>query len=321
MQPSHTTALLEPTNFCTDPPFALLVIPSATNNTRERIGIRQTWGQWAGSNIMMLPFEELKTIRTMSGMNLKKPTIEKMQVSTPRKVKLVFLLGKGRGKEPISEVVQKESQLFGDIVVEDFIDSYTNLNLKTVFMLKWVHRNCPMVKFVMKVDDDVFVNVPKLQSSLLNESATKIPLLAGNLICGARPIHDQWSKWYTPQYMFRGGKYPNYLSGTGYVFSADLVEPLMNVALSVPYFHLEDVFLTGICAKKLGVRPVDNLGFSYQTRAISPCVYKEVIMGHEVLPSDMIKLWNMLNQPHTLAKCHPISKSKLRSYIPKCSWS
>lgn len=233
---------------------------------------------------------------------------------------MVFLLGKIRGEDPISTSVMEESRLFGDIVVEDFMDSYTNLTLKTVFMLKWVQQHCPKAQYIMKVDDDIFVNVPNLQRSLLNMTVTT-SLLTGNLICGARPIHNQWSKWYTPRYMFREGKYPNYLSGTGYVMSGDLIKPLFDTAISTPYFHLEDVFLTGICAKKIGVRPSDNIGFSYQPRAISPCVFKEVIMGHEVVPVEMVRLWNMLNQPKLVEKCHPLKKSQIRSYFPtKCSW-
>lgn len=30
----------------------------------------------------------------------------------------------------------------GDIIQENFIDSYNNLTLKSVFMLKWANRNC-----------------------------------------------------------------------------------------------------------------------------------------------------------------------------------
>lgn len=39
--------------------------------------------------------------------------------------------------------------------------------------------------------------------------------------------------------------YPNYLSGTGYVMSADVAEKLFQIALHTPLLHLEDVYLTG----------------------------------------------------------------------------
>lgn len=318
VRPTVTTALMQPENFCQDDPFLVFVVPSAINNTKQRDTIRRTWGQWAGCGPS--PPSSIDEGADSQGTTKKKSVLAKMMVAPPKTSKLVFLLGKSKGDQPISETLQEESFKYGDLIIEDFIDSYTNLTLKTVFMLKWVHRNCPTVKFVMKVDDDIFVNVVNLQKTLLNQTITKTPLLMGSLICGAKPIHDQWSKWYTPQYMFREGKYPNYLSGTGYVYSGDLVERLFKAALAAPYFHLEDVFLTGLCARSIGVRPVDNVGFSYHPRAVSPCLFKEVIMGHGVGPSTMVKLWNMLNEPATVAKCHPIKKSKLRSYNPKCSW-
>lgn len=319
IRPGLLTALLQPSNLCSQTPFMLFVVPSAINNTKERGTIRATWGQWAKSNTLRTSSKEDQIFQKIIGVKGGLANIAELKTQLPLTSKLVFLLGKARGKTPITKTIQAESQTYGDIIVEDFVDSYTNLTLKSVFMLKWVQNNCPGVKFIMKVDDDIFVNVPNLHHFLLNQT-TKAPLLTGNLICGARPIHDQWSKWYTPKYMFREGKYPNYLSGTGYVMSADLVKPLLRMALATPYFHLEDVFLTGICARKIGVNPKDNFGFSYQPRAVSPCVYKEVIMGHGVIPSEMIKLWNMLNQPKTLAKCHPIIKSKLRRHYPtKCS--
>ena len=74
--------------------------------------------------------------------------------------------------------------------------------------------------------------------------------------------------------------YPNFVSGTGYVISGDLVEPLLNTAIITPYFHMEDVFLTGICAKAIGIRPKDNRGFSYKTREFSQCLFEQIITSH-----------------------------------------
>lgn len=45
--------------------------------------------------------------------------------------------------------------------------------------------------------------------------------------------------------MFDDKVYPNYLSGTGYVMSIDAAVKLYNASLSIPLFHLEDVYLTG----------------------------------------------------------------------------
>lgn len=45
--------------------------------------------------------------------------------------------------------------------------------------------------------------------------------------------------------MYSGNIYPNYLSGTGYVMSMDVVAKLYNASLTTPLLHLEDVYLTG----------------------------------------------------------------------------
>ena len=52
-----------------------------------------------------------------------------------------------------------------------FQDSYYNLTLKTVMGLKWVKDHCSQARFVMKTDDDIFVNLPKLHKALLAERA------------------------------------------------------------------------------------------------------------------------------------------------------
>ena len=63
----------------------------------------------------------------------------------------------------------------------------------------------------MKADDDMYINLDRLYATV---QANKKPnLLMGSLICNAIPIKDPYNKWYVPQYMFAGKRYPNYLSG------------------------------------------------------------------------------------------------------------
>uniref|UniRef100_A0A1B0DAS4 Hexosyltransferase n=1 Tax=Phlebotomus papatasi TaxID=29031 RepID=A0A1B0DAS4_PHLPP len=162
------------------------------------------------------------------------------EVVHPVRLKVIFLLGQTPSNETQSQIVA-ESDQFGDIVQESFLDSYNNLTLKSVMLLKWVTNNClDRVRFIMKCDDDVFVNVPNLLHILLggivpvyndtlsfydltNLMATRKKtaivepkrLLMGFLFCRAKPIADVTSKWYSPIYMYSGTTYPNYLSGTG----------------------------------------------------------------------------------------------------------
>ena len=53
-----------------------------------------------------------------------------------------------------------------------FQDTYHNLTLKTIMGLKWMSIFCPQAQYVLKTDDDIYVNVDLLHRSLLEESKT-----------------------------------------------------------------------------------------------------------------------------------------------------
>lgn len=165
------------------------------------------------------------------------------------------------------------------------MDCYNNLTLKTIFLLKWVNRNCAnnkglppipifkptinnynliLVKYVMKSDDDTFVNVPNLLHVLLggtlpiyndtyffhddvsvnvlspkNRIVKSKYLLLGCKFCESKPIVDVKSKWFTPNYMYNQKLYPDYLSGSSYLMSFESARRLYIASLSTPLLHLE----------------------------------------------------------------------------------
>lgn len=88
-----------------------------------------------------------------------------------------------------------ESIKYGDIIEDRFIDSYNNLTLKSLFMLKLLINHCSnSTKYLLKIDDDMYVNLDLIVQNL-KERNTTTDLLMGKLICGARPIKDSTSKW------------------------------------------------------------------------------------------------------------------------------
>lgn len=56
-------------------------------------------------------------------------------------VKILFLLGQTPSNETQAKI-NTESEVYGDVIQESFLDTYNNLTLKTVMMLKWVNKNC-----------------------------------------------------------------------------------------------------------------------------------------------------------------------------------
>uniref|UniRef100_A0A1B0CF48 Hexosyltransferase n=3 Tax=Lutzomyia longipalpis TaxID=7200 RepID=A0A1B0CF48_LUTLO len=343
--PHLNTSLIEPTTFDTENNiFLLIVVCSAANNFYARQSIRETWGNTSEFNYNYLPRihsnfrgkylrADLKRWRgylyedpqsSSSHVSVENVTEAAERVSFVR-MKVIFLLGQTQSNETQNQIVA-ESEQFGDIVQESFVDSYNNLTLKTVMLLKWVTNNClDRVRFVMKCDDDVFVNVPNLLHILLGgivpvyndtlsfydltsflatrkKSAIVDPkhLLMGFLFCRAKPIADVTSKWYSPIYMYSGTTYPNYLSGTGYVMSADTLTLLYNTSLKTPLFHLEDVFLTGICANRAGLKPRHSPLFTY-TVVKNLCAIRGMITQHPLSPDDIRRAYDFVT--NTTIQC------------------
>lgn len=90
--------------------------------------------------------------------------------------------------------VTEESHLYNDVIQESFYDTYNNLTLKSIMLLKWATTNCGKLTYLMKTDDDMFVNVPTLMKALKGR-AKSTGTLIGSLICNAKPITDPRNKW------------------------------------------------------------------------------------------------------------------------------
>jgi len=78
---------------------------------------------------------------------------------------VIFLVGKTQLDE---NSVKEESKNHADIVQVDVIDSYANLTLKSVALLHWVHTHCSDADYILKMDDDVFVNT-RTVNEMMNE--------------------------------------------------------------------------------------------------------------------------------------------------------
>lgn len=259
--PENKTTILSPLDLCSPAPFLLIVVCSAVSNEKARLAIRETWAN--------------------------KYHLEMTYNST---VKVVFILGQS-DNDTLNNSVAEESEKYNDIIQERFHDTYNNLTLKSVVLLKWVTSNCETSKYLMKTDDDMFINIPKLLETL-NARPKSNGTLIGCLICGAKPISDPKNKWYMPKYMYSEKAYPNYLSGTAYVMSLDVAARIYKEALRTPILHLEDVYITGVCAKRAKLRPVNHPGFSYVQRKLDACELKRIITAHKVNSVNMYNVWN-----------------------------
>ena len=185
--------------------------------------------------------DKRQAIRQTWGSTIQKPN----QVKWPHvptccpHMRLFFLLGINT---ELNNAIREELLHHDDIIQGDFIDSYQNMTLKSLLGLKIVKDMCPGVTYLLKSDDDVFVNIPFLLHRL-----DKNPLTRG--IMGARVGHAApWrtGKWAVTYRQFPFDFFPPYIHGSSYVISSDIIGPLYDSSHYVPWLPLEDVYVTGI---------------------------------------------------------------------------
>ena len=163
-------------------------------------------------------------------------------------VRAVFLLGMSNVSS-VNEAIREESQLFGDIVQEDFFDSYRNLTLKTVMGMRWISTYCKNAKFAVKIDDDVIMNTHYVHRYLGSVDER----IKNTFFC----IHIWWavpdrtsSKWSISTNEYANDTFPSYCDGPAYMFTNDLSNKIFGQSLRQKLIYLEDVSV-GILAKTL----------------------------------------------------------------------
>ncbi|XP_043220333.1 beta-1,3-galactosyltransferase 1-like [Amphibalanus amphitrite] len=221
--------------------------------------------------------------------------------------------------------VEYEQSLYGDIIQANFVDHYNNLTLKTLASLEWFDVHCGAAKFVLKVDDDVFLNIRNLES-FIDEHRDARRTIFGNVIYNPMPNRDKESRYYVSPKIWEKTKYPRYTSGPLYLVTGDSVRELRQRVLERPYFFIEDVTVTGIGAKMAAVRRVRAPEFfTYPVPLTDTCLYRMLVGAHQVPAKEMSALWNRvvdktLKCPYTYEPKHwkPCTKLKAQESLKHC---
>ncbi|XP_053387240.1 beta-1,3-galactosyltransferase 9-like [Mercenaria mercenaria] len=205
----------------------VIVVHSAVTNFNKRDVIRKTWGN--------------KALLRRYG------------------TKLVFFLGMPLKKD-LQILINEESVKNDDMVQGHFLDSYTNITHKAVLWLRWINENCPSVQTVLKLDDDVFVNVFSFHHHLpLFEIESR---LNRHIWCEVVPVGTQriqrktGLKWRVAEHELMGlTHYPLTLCrGYFVVMTIESVRTMYEAAKETPFFWIDDFYIFGTLANKTGAR-------------------------------------------------------------------
>lgn len=248
-------------------PLLVLMIPVTLQDSESRSAIRKTWGQ---ENLV--------------------PNVD---------IARVFFIGEPREPSPkLQEDLQSESVAYRDIVQMDFLDTYQNLTIKTMMIINWVATYCRSAQYVMKIDADIFLNLPYLVRYL--QDKPKHNFITGSVISDGRPRRNPNSKWYLSAEAYPENFLPPYLSGAGYVFSIDLAK---KISIASKFLHpvpMEDVYV-GICLHFLQVQPefawtllpYRNL-FEVRHLDYDRCTFAKSIIVSGFTASKLMNMWTDL---------------------------
>ncbi|KAL4231231.1 Beta-1 [Mactra antiquata] len=230
--------LVKGENICEphDPPYLVLLCLTRFYDIENREAIRKTWGSVA-------------TTRSWPLVNSKIPT-----------VKIVFLFGGPVDTKVKQSILEDESARYGDIVMADFVDSYVNLTYKVMMGLKWVNTYCPQAKYIVKVDQDMFLHVINLIRYLEGIDDPDPGIVLGYVNARARVLRS--GKWGVNFDLYPPTSYPNYTNGNTYVISGKASVKMLKAAEHMPYVFIEDAFLTGIVRTVVGLKIIDHQGFA-----------------------------------------------------------
>ena len=127
----------------------LSVVISAPGNFEAREVIRQTWVRQLKS--------QPKDRHSNVPINL---------------VGFAFIVGLTDDKN-IQKQIEDENKKYKDILQIGMIDTYYNLTIKTAGVMNWIHKYCLDVDFILKTDDDVYVNVNNLAATIQNANRSE----------------------------------------------------------------------------------------------------------------------------------------------------
>jgi len=246
--------------------LAVIVVCSAVENGARRHAIRQSWG----------------SAEHVSRLGLR----------------VVYVLGRAEGHDGD---VLVEGRRHSDIVQADFVDSYSNLSVKSLAALDWADQHAGCARFVVKTDDDSFINTHLLSRDLAGTAHRRFVM--GHVIARAQPVRTPGAKWFTPISLYSADVYPTYASGAAYVISGDAIRPLLRAAASSRLFWIEDVYVTGMLARMAGLQLIVNGKFDGYRPMPDDCAVRNHIALHRVSIDEMYKLWTIVTTDPALLRC------------------
>ncbi|KAH1116625.1 hypothetical protein AAZX31_17G037100 [Glycine max] len=193
-----------------------------------------------------------------------------------------------------------EAQAYGDIQLMPFVDYYSLISLKTIAICIMGTKIIPS-KYIMKTDDDAFVRIDEVLSSLKGKPSEG--LLYGLISSKSSPQRDEGSKWYISEEEWPHDTYPPWAHGPGYVISRDIAKFIVHAhqERKLKLFKLEDV------AMGIWIEQFKNDGkevhYENDERFYNAGCESNYVIAHYQSPRMVLCLWEKLQKEHQPVCC------------------
>ena len=267
----------------------IIILTTSPGNFFNRAAIRMGWGRPDSQINKILHNGEIGSYQT------------------------IFTVGRHRSWE-IEKLVEDESDSYGDILRLNYKDGYSNLTNKTVLSVEWVANNC-RPKYVLKTDDDCYVNIPYILP-WLDELPPSVKYV-GKRNDGMPVIRDPSHRNHVPKEQHPESEYRPYCAGGGYMLSGDVIKQLSRAAKNIPQIINEDAYM-GMVAHAIDIEPLDDprfLPFIFTKKSVSKrqsCEWQDQFLMHGVIGiKQLIIHWNALAMSRFPSLCSLFDKTQV----------
>lgn len=197
--------------------------------------------------------------------------------------------------EVVDNFLRLEQQLYHDLLEIPMVEDYTLLSEKILQAYHWAMESLPNLKWFAKADDDMFVNVQKLEG-YLDQYNPNVPTVIGEIVVDA-PVHKE-GKWADRDYP--RFTYPNWAKGSaGHVLSRATVDYLTRHSESLHRYQGEDTNIGIWLDEATQDKSLEDVTFiDARDRFISygyqACLKPSnaIMIGHELKPDDQERCQN-----------------------------
>ena len=210
---------------------------------------------------------------------------------------VIFAIGNRGNGEFTKEDINIEIEDRKDILLLNMNDEYNKLTLKGYLTMSWINKTLPFVKYVIKTDDDIFLNpFAWINMVLALQGKSLSCVIIGYVWTKPKVLRE--GKYSVTKKQFKFDDYPSFCSGAAYLIPHDSMAAILEASSHIPLFLRDDPYFTGMTAQAMGIRlmniPKYTLRLSQRDLVVENAIKMPYIVIHDIKASMWYHIWHRL---------------------------